>query len=129
MEEWDCRSRGSGKNGRLPAYQWLRHCDFAGKRSYVITVGAMKTMGTPSRVDDLVASYSSKGPTAIDAIAKPDLVAPGNLLVSLEAPGSTLYNQHPGKSRAVQFTTSTEAATLRHPAISRSAEPAWRPES
>ncbi len=26
----------------------------------------------------------------------PDLVAPGNLLVSLEAPGSTLYNQYPG---------------------------------
>ncbi len=55
----------------------------------------MKTMGTPTRVDDLIASYSSKGPTAIDAIAKPDIVAPGNLLVSLEAPGSTLYNEYP----------------------------------
>src|SRR5258708_10836377 len=61
-----------------------------------MTVGAMKTMGTPTRVDDLIASYSSKGPTVIDAVAKPDLVAPGNLLVSLEAPGSTLYNQYPG---------------------------------
>ena len=53
-------------------------------------------MGTPARVDDLMASYSSKGPTALDAVAKPDLVAPGNLLVSLEAPGSTLYNEYPG---------------------------------
>src|SRR5258708_34782522 len=61
-----------------------------------LTVGAMKPMGTPTRVDDLIASYSSKGPTVIDAVAKPDLVAPGNLLVSLEAPGSTLYNQYPG---------------------------------
>src|SRR5207253_764168 len=32
----------------------------------VITVGAMKTMGTVSRSDDLVASYSSKGPTLLD---------------------------------------------------------------
>src|SRR5215469_11394442 len=55
----------------------------------------MKPMGTPTRVDDLIASYSSKGPTAVDAIAKPDIVAPGNLLVSLEAPGSTLYNSYP----------------------------------
>ena len=67
-----------------------------GNDPYVITVGAMKTMGTPTRVDDLIASYSSKGPTVVDAVAKPDIVAPGNLLVSLEAPNSTLYNQFPG---------------------------------
>ncbi len=48
---------------------------------YVITVGAMKMMGTPDRGDDLIATYSSKGPTIIDHIAKPDLVAPGNRLV------------------------------------------------
>src|ERR1700723_4816445 len=53
----------------------------------------MKPMGTPTRVDDLIASYSSKGPTAGDAVVKPDVVAPGNLLVSLEAPNSTLYNE------------------------------------
>src|SRR5208337_3989897 len=50
---------------------------------YVITVGAMKSMGTPTRTDDLIATYSSKGPTLIDHVAKPDLVAPGNQLVSL----------------------------------------------
>src|SRR5205807_2141127 len=32
----------------------------------VITVGAMKTMSTTSRSDDLIASYSSKGPTLFD---------------------------------------------------------------
>jgi serine protease AprX len=42
----------------------------------------MKSMDTLSRGDDLIASYSSKGPTAIDHIAKPDLVAPGNQVVS-----------------------------------------------
>jgi serine protease AprX len=33
-----------------------------GNDPYVITVGAMKPMGTPTRADDLISSYSSKGP-------------------------------------------------------------------
>jgi hypothetical protein len=45
----------------------------------VPTVGAMKTMGSPLRGDDLIASYSSKGPSLIDQVVKPDLVAPGSL--------------------------------------------------
>jgi serine protease AprX len=61
----------------------------------VITVGATMTLQTPTRVDDKIASYSSKGPTAIDHIVKPDLVAPGNRLVSLLAPGSTLDTTYP----------------------------------
>jgi hypothetical protein len=32
----------------------------------VITVGAMKTMGTQSRADDLIATCSSKGPSMLD---------------------------------------------------------------
>ena len=61
-----------------------------GNDPYIITVGAMKAMGTYPRTDDLVASYSSKGPSAIDHIVKPDIVAPGNHVVSLQAPGSSL---------------------------------------
>jgi serine protease AprX len=61
-----------------------------GNDPYVITVGAMNDMGTVSRADDQIASYSSKGPTAIDHIVKPDLVAPGNGTVSLMSPNSTL---------------------------------------
>src|SRR5438093_6371862 len=49
-----------------------------GNDPYVITVGAMKTMGTATRGDDLIASYSSKGPSFIDHIVKPDIVAAGN---------------------------------------------------
>jgi len=56
----------------------------------VITVAAARTMGTATRVDDAIASYSSKGPTLVDHLVKPDLVAPGNRLVSLRAAGSTL---------------------------------------
>ena len=51
----------------------------------VITVGAMKTVGTANRADDLIASYSSKGPTLLDHVVKPDIVAPGNRTISLVA--------------------------------------------
>ena len=65
-----------------------------GNDPYVITVGAMNTKGTPDRADDVMTSYSAKGPTVIDAIVKPDLVAPGNRVVSLQEPG-TLAAQNP----------------------------------
>jgi serine protease AprX len=67
-----------------------------GNSPYAITVGAMKSEGTPNRSDDLIASYSSKGPTWIDFEAKPDIVAAGNLVGSLLAPGSTLSKEYPG---------------------------------
>ena len=53
-----------------------------GNDPYVITVGAMNSKGTPARGDDVMASYSSKGPSLIDHVVKPDLVAPGNQIVS-----------------------------------------------
>src|SRR6478735_6762643 len=48
-----------------------------GNAPWVITVGAYNDQGTPDASDDAVATFSSRGPTAIDATAKPDLVAPG----------------------------------------------------
>jgi serine protease AprX len=59
---------------------------------WVLTVGASSTNGTLTRSDDTLGDYSSRGPTAIDFIAKPDLVAPGTGTISLAAPGSTFYN-------------------------------------
>ena len=56
-----------------------------GNDPYAITVGAMKPMGTSTRADDLIASYSSKGPTLLDHIVKPDIVAPGNMTISVLA--------------------------------------------
>src|ERR1700733_9262206 len=67
-----------------------------GSAPHAITVGAMKTEATMSTSDDRIASYSSRGPTNIDMIAKPDVVAPGNLVDSLLAPGSTLVKEYPG---------------------------------
>jgi serine protease AprX len=60
-----------------------------------ITVGALNTWGTVSRDDDTVATYSSKGPTKYELGLKPDVVAPGNKIVSLEVPGSYLARQYP----------------------------------
>lgn len=55
----------------------------------------MKTNGTYTRLDDTLASYSSKGPSAIDNVVKPDIVAPGNQVVSLQATNATLVKQNP----------------------------------
>jgi serine protease AprX len=66
-----------------------------GNDPYVITVGAVRTNGTPAIGDDAMASYSSKGPSFIDQVVKPDLVAPGNLVTSLLANQSVLQRQNP----------------------------------
>jgi serine protease AprX len=82
----------AGNNGRYLPTSGYGTVTSPGNDPYVLTVGSMKPMGTPQRGDDLIASYSSKGPTAIDHVAKPDVVAPGNLLVSTETSNTTLYN-------------------------------------
>ena len=56
----------------------------------VITVGALDDWNSVSTTDDVLAPFSSKGPTLIDHVVKPDLVAPGTHIVSLRAPGSYL---------------------------------------
>jgi serine protease AprX len=62
-----------------------------GNAPWVLTVGASSTEGTVTRADDVYAPYSSRGPSAIDYQAKPDLLAPGTGVVSLSDPGSLLY--------------------------------------
>jgi len=62
-----------------------------GNAPWVLTVGAYSHEGTVTRVDDVMAGYSSRGPTAVDYEAKPDVVAPGTGIVSLATPGSLMY--------------------------------------
>ncbi len=62
-----------------------------GNAPWVITVGASSTNGTVKRQDDTIASFSSRGPTMYDYLAKPDLVAPGFGIVSLSDPLSSFY--------------------------------------
>ena len=82
----------AGNSGRDNSYgtQGYATIQAPGNDPNVITVGATKTNGTPGRLDDTIASYSSKGPTLLDHVVKPDLVAPGNRVVSLASPGSNL---------------------------------------
>ena len=61
----------------------------------VVTVGAVDDMGTPAIADDQLPDFSSRGPTAADGLAKPDVVAPGGHVVSLRAPGSAVDTQFP----------------------------------
>ena len=64
-----------------------------GNAPWVLTVGASSTEGTVWRSDDVLAPYSSRGPTMYDYSAKPDLVAPGTGTVSLSSRESTMYTQ------------------------------------
>jgi serine protease AprX len=63
-----------------------------GNAPWVLTVGAYSHEGTLNRNDDKMATYSSRGPTAIDFAAKPDIVATGTGIVSLSSVGSVLYS-------------------------------------
>ena len=84
-----------------------------GNDPYVITVGAMKTMGTKDRADDLIATYSSKGPSMLDHVVKPDLVAPGNLIASsLASSSATLYTNYPQNLLPVDYYAVTGSSKI-----------------
>lgn len=100
-----------------------------GNEPSVLTVGASNTFGTDLRQDDSVATYSSRGPTRsystdasgvrhFDNILKPDLVAPGNRLISANAERNSLVANNPqldahvsiSDSRNMMFLSGTSMA-------------------
>jgi serine protease AprX len=66
-----------------------------GNAPSAITVGAAVTNNTVTRSDDRLASFSSRGPSWYDGVAKPDVLAPGHALISNDAIGSTLGIDYP----------------------------------
>ena len=66
-----------------------------GNSPAALTVGAVDTKNTTDRRDDVVPSYSSRGPTRFDLAVKPDVVAPGTKVVSLESAGSYIATRYP----------------------------------
>jgi serine protease AprX len=80
----------------------------------VITVGALDDMASPSVSGDEMTDFSSAGPTSPDGWVKPDLVTSGRSVVSLAAPGSTVYDANPsarvGSANFVGSGTSFSAA-------------------
>lgn len=61
----------------------------------VITVGGLDDLAQPVTGNDEMNDFSSAGPTSPDGWIKPDLVTSGRSVVSLAAPGSTIYDQNP----------------------------------
>ncbi len=66
-----------------------------GNAPWVLTVGATSDLGTTDRRDDVMAGFSSRGPSPIDENAKPDLVAPGVNIESTADPSSALFAANP----------------------------------
>lgn len=91
----------AGNNGRANPYQsggaanegWgtaYGSIQSPGNDPYVITVGAAKSMDGVHG-NDRIATYSSRGPSRLDFIVKPDIIAPGNKVISLLAYGAPLF--------------------------------------
>lgn len=81
-----------------------------GNTPCVITVGAVDDYGTVTRDDDEISGYSARGPSPIDHVVKPDIVAPGNRVTSLRVKDSGLDKAY-GDTNIVPldyYTTRTE---------------------
>jgi serine protease AprX len=125
----------AGNDGRNNSQNTLGYgsINAPGNDPYVITVGAMKTENTPTRTHDQIASYSSKGPTLIDHIVKPELVAPGNQVIASFNAGSYLWMTYPtnvvgfsvyetvGMSAAPAFYFTLSGTSMATPVVSAAA--------
>jgi serine protease AprX len=79
-----------------------------GNAPWVLTVGATDHRRTTARDDDRVAPFSSRGPSAIDGSAKPDIVGPGVGIESLADGESLLFQAHPDARLWGAVETATE---------------------
>jgi len=91
----------------------------------VITVGSSNDKTTVPLTDDRLAGFSSVGPT-VDGLAKPDVLAPGQSVVSSRSPGSTIdvayprsavgsrYAKGSGTSFSSAIAAGTAALVLQH---------------
>src|SRR5436190_8956612 len=103
-----------GKDAQGQKIYGAIHCP--GNEPSAITVGSSNTFGTDARNDDAVTSFSSRGPTRsfsvdengqkhYDNLIKPDLVAPGNKIISAEAQNNAIVAESP-ELETNKYTTS-----------------------
>jgi serine protease AprX len=98
-----------------------------GADPFVVTAGSFDDHGTLNPSDDRESIFSSRGPT-LDRFAKPDLLAPGEHVMSLRVPGASLdrsddggggYARLSGTSASSGFTSGAAALVLQaHPSYS-----------
>jgi serine protease AprX len=67
------------------------------------SIGAVRTLNTATRNDDRIATFSSRGPTWYDGVAKPDFAAPGQNLLSVASAGSTLRRAQEAKGNTGNY--------------------------
>lgn len=91
----DTNTAGADNEGWGTAYGSIQS---PGNDPYVMTVGASKSMGG-TRLTDRIATYSSRGPSRLDYVLKPDIMAPGNLVVSTLADGSYLDTNYSARNQ------------------------------
>jgi len=103
-----------------------------GDDPFVITVGAIDDRGTSGLGDDTLPNFSSRGPTAADGLAKPDITAPGAHIVSLRAPGSEIdtrfTNYVDGAHRKGSGTSFSAGVVSGSVALALQANPAATPD-
>jgi subtilisin family serine protease len=103
-----------------------------GNDPLVITVGANDTVGTASPSDDVTAPWSAFGST-IDGFGKPDLGAPGRMLIGAVPTSATLTTERPDRvvGPGLMQLSGTSLAT---PIVAGAAadilalHPAWTPD-
>jgi serine protease AprX len=98
---------------------------------WVITSGAVDDRGTWTRLDDILALWSSRGLTQ-DGVRKPEVLAPGSGLVSTLAPGSDFADICPaciveGRYFRAGGTSMSTAVVSGAAAVLLEAHPEWSP--
>jgi serine protease AprX len=81
----------AGNDGPMPGTVAMPGAD-----PFVITVGSFADQGTLATNDDRESLFSSRGPTR-DGFAKPDVLAPGEHIISLRVPGTALDREEIGR--------------------------------
>jgi serine protease AprX len=103
-----------------------------GEDPVLLTAGSLNDQTTSATGDDTVSDFSSRGPTRWGD-SKPDVAAPGEHLVSLRAPGSTVDRENPNSRVGDSYfkgsgTSMSSAVTAGAAALLLSARPGLEPD-